>query len=125
MALLDGVEAELVGRAVDDAPLDAAAGQPRAEAEGMVVPAVGALGPGGAAELGAPDDQRLVEQAAPLEVLDQARDGLVDLAGELGVARLEVPVGIPGSGAAVVSVIDLDEADAALGHPPRRQAGLA
>ena len=34
VAVLDGVEAELVGRAVDDAALDAAAGQPDGEAVG-------------------------------------------------------------------------------------------
>src|SRR5688500_18348049 len=32
MAVLDGVETEFISRAVDDAPLDAAAGEPGAEA---------------------------------------------------------------------------------------------
>ena len=41
VAIFDGVEADLVGRAVDDAPLDAAAGQPGAEALRVVVAAVG------------------------------------------------------------------------------------
>ena len=44
VAVLDGVEAELVGRAVDDAALDAAAGQPDGEAVGVVVAAVGRPG---------------------------------------------------------------------------------
>ena len=35
--------------------------------------------PGGAAELGAADDQRLVEQAALLQVFDQGGQGLVEL----------------------------------------------
>ena len=61
--VLDGVEAEFVGRAVGDAALDAAAGHPDGEAVGMVVAAVGPLGAGRAAELGRPDDDRLVEQA--------------------------------------------------------------
>ena len=43
VAVLDGVEAELVGGAVGDAALDAAAGQPDREAVGVVVAAVGAL----------------------------------------------------------------------------------
>ena len=73
VAVLDGVEAELVGRAVDDAALDAAAGQPDREAVGVVVAAVAALRPGRAAELGRPDDQRLVEQAALLQVLRAGR----------------------------------------------------
>ena len=44
--VLHGVEAELVGRAVDDAPLDAAAGHPDREAVIVVVAAVGALAQG-------------------------------------------------------------------------------
>src|SRR5207244_6535665 len=63
----DGVEAQLVGGAVDDAPLDAAAGQPGTEALRVVVAAVG-LGARRAAELGAPDDDRLLEHPAPFEV---------------------------------------------------------
>ena len=46
MPVLDGVEAELVGRAVDDAPLDAAAGHPDREAVVVVVAAVGPLAHG-------------------------------------------------------------------------------
>src|SRR3712207_8006198 len=47
------------------------------EAERVVVAAVGALREGRAAELAAPDDERLVEQAAALEVLEQAGDRLI------------------------------------------------
>src|SRR5437016_5937524 len=68
MAVLDGVEAQLVGGAMDNAPLDAATGQPDREAVVMVVAAVGALRAGGAAELGGPADDRVVEQPAPLQV---------------------------------------------------------
>ena len=85
--VLDGVVAVLVGRAVDRAALDAAAGQPDGEAERVVVAAVGALGERRPAELAAPDDQRLVEQAAGLQVLQQAGDRLVDGAGVVLVAR--------------------------------------
>ena len=76
VAVLDGVEADLVGRAVDDAALDAAAGHPDREAVDVVVAAVGALRAGRAAELGGEDHERLVEQAAPLQVLEQAGDRL-------------------------------------------------
>ena len=75
MPVLDGVEAEFVGRAVGDAAFDAAAGQPGAEALGMVI-AAGAFGAGRAAEFGAADDERLVQQSALLEVLEQAGDRL-------------------------------------------------
>ena len=64
-AVFDGVAAQLVGPADAGSPLDSAAGHPHREAVRVVV----APGPlrvlGGrlAAELAAPDDQGLVEQA--------------------------------------------------------------
>ena len=66
--VLGDVVAEVVGLAVGDPGLDAAAGQPDGEAAGMVVAAVvvggqRALAVDGAAEFAAPDDQRVVEQA--------------------------------------------------------------
>ena len=72
----DGVVAELVGLAVRDAAFDAAAGHPHREAADVVVaPAFGlidvALGHRRAAEFAAPDDERVVEHAALLEVGDQ------------------------------------------------------
>src|SRR5688572_8419697 len=87
-----------------------------------MVAAVGAFGAGGAAELGAPDDQGLVEHPAALQVLQQAGDGLVGFLAEFRVAVLQVAVGVPGAGAAVAAVVDLDEADAALGEAPRGEA---
>src|SRR5437764_1500242 len=83
----DGGAAELVGLADAGAPLDAAAGQPHREAVRVVISAGALLELGGglAAELAPPDDQGLVEQAAALEVLDQPGDGLVGVAGVLGV----------------------------------------
>ena len=55
VAIFDGVEADLVGRAVHDAPFDAAAGHPDGEAEDVMVAPVGALRAGRAAELGGED----------------------------------------------------------------------
>ena len=65
--VLDGVVAELVGLAVGDAGLDAAAGQPDGKALDVMVAAV-ALVHRRAAELAAPDHQRVVQQAALLQV---------------------------------------------------------
>ena len=84
--VLDGVVAVVVGGAVDGAAFDPAAGQPDGEAVGVVVAAVGSLRHRGAAEFAAPDDQGRVEQAARLEVLEQAGDRLVDGAGVVLVA---------------------------------------
>ena len=66
--LLDRGEAELVGRSVCQAALDAAAGQPDAEAVVVVVAAVAPLARGRAAEFAAPEDQRVIEQTELLQV---------------------------------------------------------
>ena len=74
-----------------------------------------------AAEFAAPDDQRVVQQAALLQVLDQ-RGGRADRPrgnGRRAACRGRV------SGVAVVvpvGVIELHEADAALDQPPGQQA---
>ena len=80
--VFDGREAEFVGGAVDVAAFDAAAGQPHGEAVVIVVAAVDLAGiraglrqfdGGRAAEFAAPDDERVLEHAALLEILEQAR----------------------------------------------------
>src|SRR5262249_19666008 len=65
-AILDGAQADGVGSADDRAPLDAAAGQPHAEAGVGMVAAATTLGFRRAAELAAPQHQRRIEQAAAL-----------------------------------------------------------
>ncbi len=62
--VFDGFVAPVVGCAVGGAGLDAAAGEPDGEAEGIVVASVAALGEGGAAKFAGPDDQRVIQQAA-------------------------------------------------------------
>ena len=79
--VFDGLVRPFVARAVGHAPLDAAAGQPGGEGERVVVAALGALAARHAAELGGPDDDRVVEQAAALEVLDQGGGGFVHAGG--------------------------------------------
>ena len=110
--VLDDVVAELVGLAVDLAAAGAAAGHPHREAARVVVAAVVVLGEpalavDGAAELSAPDDERVVEHSALLEVLDQRVAGLVDVLALAGHTAVDVGVVVP------VVVVDLDEADAA------------
>src|SRR5260370_1983950 len=82
--IADDVVAVIVGLAVADAGLDAAAGEPHAEAAAVMVAAmIGggelALAVHGAAELSAPEDQGIVQQAALLEVLDEGGRGLIDV----------------------------------------------
>ena len=67
--VVDHVEAEVVAGAERDAGLDAAAGQPHGEGVGVMVAAVtAALHHRRAAEFAAPDDQRVVEHAALLQI---------------------------------------------------------
>ena len=58
--VLDGVVAVVVGLAAGESRLHAAAGQPHRVAVGIVVAAVGPLAGRRAAELAAPDDERVV-----------------------------------------------------------------
>ena len=62
--VLLGEVAVVVGGAVGDAALHAAAGHPHGEAFGVVIASVAALGGGGAAELATPDDEGVFEEAA-------------------------------------------------------------
>ena len=89
--VLHDVVAVVVGLAVDESRLDAAARRPQREAAAMVVAAVVVLGElalavDGAPELAAPDDQRLVEQAALIQVFDQGGEGGVGAAAYRGVS---------------------------------------
>src|ERR1700683_2528665 len=92
-----GVNAELVGRAMHRAPLDAAPREPDAESFRMMIAAIAPCGVRRAAELAGPEDERLVEQAALLEVLDETGDRLIGVAGVLLMPRFQVAVLVPGA----------------------------
>ena len=81
-----------------------------------MVAAVGVLAVRRAAELAAPDHQRVVEQPARAQVRQQAGDRPVDGPGVPGVAGLQAAVLVP------VAVRQLDEADAGLDEAPGQQA---
>ena len=74
-----------------------------------------------AAELAAPDHQRVFEQAALLEVGQQAGDRLVDGPGVVLVALLQVRVLVPAVVAEVLAE-QFDEPHAPLDQPPGDQA---
>ena len=82
-AVFDDVEAQVVGLAVDDARLDAAAGHPHREGLRMMVAAQlaaerrVALDHRRAAEFASPDHERFVQQAPLLEVQHQCGRALV------------------------------------------------
>ena len=79
--VLDGLESKIIGRAHNGTALDAAAGKPHRKSIRIVVAALRGrqLGGGRAAKLTAPQDQRFIEQATLLQVLEQRRDRLVAL----------------------------------------------
>ena len=95
---IDGYVAEFIRRSVGEAALDAAACHPGGEALVVVIAAVAALGVGRAAELAAPQDQRIVEQAACFQVLQQARDRLVDARRLAAEQVLQIAVMVPLAG---------------------------
>ena len=107
------VVAEVVGAAVFDAGFHAGAGEPDGEAAAVVVAAaVGvaerALAINGAAEFGEEHHERVFEQAALFEVVEQGGGGLVDVAALIGELAFDRDVLVP------AAVEELDEADAAL-----------
>ena len=119
--VLHDVVRVVVGLAVGDAGLHATARHPHREAAGMVVAAVVvarelALAVDGAAELAGPEHQRVVEQAALLEVGDERRLRAVHRGGLLRDLAGEVPVLVP------AAHVELDEPHVALGQAARQQA---
>ena len=71
-----------------------------------------------AAELAAPDDQRVLQHAALLQVLEQRRDALVALLREAAVVDGDVVVVVP---RLALAVPDLHEAHALLQQAPGDQ----
>src|SRR5262245_56458205 len=131
--MLDGVKAQLIGDAVNEAFLDARARKPDGKAEDVVV-AAGALLFGraavasevdarGAAELRRPHDEGLVEHAAALEIGQETGNGAIDLGTHVGVPAAEIIVSVPVAGvvAGIAAAVELDEADAALDQAARDQ----
>ena len=119
--LLDRADAVFVGGAVDEAALDAGAGQPgRERPVVMFAPrGIGRVVERRAAELGGPDDQHIVQHAALLQVLQQPGDRLIDLRRQSAVVG-HVAVGIPV--AAGAGMDQFDESDAAFDQPPGGEA---
>ena len=117
-----GVEAQLVGGAVNDAPFDSASGHHDRKSIGMMVAAVGPLCTGSSSEFGSQDDDRLIEQAALLEIFDQPGDRQIDLPAQRRVPGLEGAVRVPGAGPSVRSVKNLYEPRSPFDQPPGDEA---
>ena len=115
-------KSEFVGLAQGETRLHAAAGHPHRHRVDMVIAAdsLANFAHRSAPELAPPDHQRVLEQAARFQVLDQSRTGLIDVAADMvQVARQ----GLAGDAVVVpVGVIKLNEADAALDQTTGKQA---
>src|SRR5436853_103581 len=73
-------------------------------------------GNGGAAELAAPNHQRIVQHAALFQVADQSRRRAIYLLG------FECDVGLDTAVVVPIAVVELDESYTALGQPSGQQA---
>ena len=121
--VFDDIVGEVVGGAVDDTSFDAAAGHPHAEVTRVVIASVGfagqrALGVDGAAELTAPDDEGVLEQAAAFEIDDEGGGRLVCVFTLIAERGREVVVLIP------ATMEDLHGAHAAFEHAACEQCAV-
>src|SRR5208337_3304471 len=91
---------------------------------GIVVAALAPLARRHPAELGGPEDDRVVEKAEALEVLDQGRGAAGHAQGQRAVVALDILVRVPvAAGEAVVAAApDLHEPDAPLEQTAGGQA---
>src|SRR5262249_29415308 len=95
--------------------------EPDGEAERVVIAAVGTLGHRRAAEFAGPDNKRRFEQATRFEVFEQCGDRLIDRAGIVLVALLQLAVLVPAV-AIHLRTSQLDEPNAALDESPGNEA---
>src|SRR5262249_56295754 len=108
------------GVGVGGASLAAAARQPDAETELVMVAAVGALCKGRPPELAGPDHECLLEQPACFQVPQQCCDRLIDGTGVVLVAATQSAMLIPAVGADIRAG-QFDKASATLDESPRDQ----
>src|SRR5215204_2704319 len=89
---LRDTKADLIGCAMHIAALQAAARQPHGEAINVVIAPNGGpiLAEWSAAEFAPPNHERIVEQAALLEVQHQSGAGLIGFAAKLGERLVEI-----------------------------------
>src|SRR5262249_15551728 len=120
-SVLDRAVSVLVRRADDSSALDPAASQPDAEAVTVVIAPVHALRDRQAPEFAMPDDQGRIEEAAPLEVLDQPGYGLVGFGAVQSVIAFQIPMRVPTRFEVPAAGEYLHEAHAAFDKSPRHQ----
>ena len=123
---IDDMITELIRLAVDRAALHSAAGEPDAEAEGIVIASVTALGKGRTTEFSGPDDESVIEESALFEIPEQPGDGLIHLLGHVPVSFFETAVLVPGVGSlapagSLGKAGEFDETDSAFNEASREK----
>ena len=79
MPVLNRMKSKLVSATMGDAAFDSPTSHPNAETEDVMIAPVSALRPRGAAEFRCKDHQRLLEQAAPIQIRKQCANRLIHL----------------------------------------------
>ena len=101
MSVLDRVEAQFVGGAVDDPALDTPSRHPDRKSIVVMIAAVGTLDARGSTEFGGENDNRLVKQPALFEIPEQTGHRQVNLRTHAGVVLSKRRMGIPGTCGAI------------------------
>src|SRR5262249_6130681 len=114
----------LIARTVTDAAFNAATREPDRKRERIVIASLRSLTARHAAELGGPEHNRVFEQPARLQVLDQRRGWLIHSRRHIAVIFGDVLVAVPVAAreAVVGAAPDLNEPHTALEQTPRDQA---
>lgn len=124
--VFDRVKSEVIGGSVMIARLYPGSRHPDREAVGVVVATVllttrnsiEKFEGGSASEFAAADDEGVVEQTAPVQVVQETGDGLVHGLGVAAMACLQRGMLVPVIAVASGCVIDGDVADPRLGEAP-------
>jgi len=103
----------LISSPIHRARLDPGSCHPERESELIMIPAIASLRKGSPPELSRPENESIIQHASRLQILEQARDGLVHGTSVVAVILLQPSMSVP----AVLSDVwnrELDEADPAL-----------
>src|SRR5260370_39340612 len=95
-AVLDGLETEIVSRAVGESTADAATCHPHRVAVRVVVAPIAGLRNRSTSKLAAPDHQRLIEESAALQISQQSGRGAIHVGTAVAEVVVDILVIVPG-----------------------------
>src|SRR5262245_34435795 len=109
---------KIVGGTIRHTPFDAGPGDPYAECKLMVVPSIHTFGHRSTAELAAPDNERILHQAALFEIRQERCSRLISLFTNLARPFVVVFMRVP----RLTGMHDLYESHPSLNKPASQQA---